>query len=429
MNKRIHISATLRAMLAVLFAFSVVVVATVSVVHATGSGNLPDVAAPAIGDAPNAAELENLQFVANQEGISLQTAIARYGWRDNFSLAVAQVREEVPAAFTKAEIVDDSNAWIAFKANAPQAALDIINTFKNSHSGVSVQIITGKGFTEVELRKVIEAAHYAVYESSEVHSAVTTFDSSTDQINTTAVLDSAASDSVIESLKATAKTNLTNATRADILSSISVTVVRSEHLVLGGNDSNPEHMGGEVLKDYNGDKNECTSGFGTITTSQVRGISTAGHCRNSLTDDGLLLTHHGEHEGTHGDFQWHTGPDTETDDFYGGSSTKTETNKFDVAAVGAPEVGDYLCRNGLVSHRDCQTVRKVDVCKDNLCNLVQMGARLSAPLDSGGPVYWGSTAYGLHQGWMWDPWPFKRDVFSRADRIDDALGYVYIATE
>ena len=68
--------------------------------------------------------------------------------------------------------------------------------------------------------------------------------------------------------------------------------------------------------------------------------------------------------------------------------------------------------------------------KDNFCNLVQMGARLSADGDSGGPVYWGSTAYGLHQGWMWDPvWPFTRDVFSRADRIDDALGYVYIATE
>lgn len=425
MNKRIHINPTTRVMLAVLFAFSVVVVATVGVVHATGSGNLPDVAAPAIGDAPNAAELENLQFVANQEGISLQTAIARYGWRDNFSLAVAQIREAVPAAFTKAEIVDGSNAWVAFKAGAPQAALDIIGTFKSSHGGVSVQIITGKGFTEVELRKAIEAAHYAVYESSEVRSAVTTFDSTTGQIKATVVLDSAAPSSTIESLKATARTNLTNATRPEILNSITATVVRSEHSVLGGADSNPEHLGGELLSGTY----ECTAGFGTITSSQVRGISTAGHCVNTLTDDGSNLTYHGEHEGTYGDFQWHTGTRTHTDDFYGGSSTSYEANRLDVAAVGEPEVGDYLCRNGITSNRDCQTVRKVDVCKDNLCNLVQMGARLSGIGDSGGPVYWGSTAYGLHQGWMWDPWPFTRDVFSRADRIDDALGYVYIATE
>lgn len=44
-------------------------------------------------------------------------------------------------------------------------------------------------------------------------------------------------------------------------------------------------------------------------------------------------------------------------------------------------------------------------------------------------MYWGNTAYGLHQGWIYDPfWPFDREVFSRADRIDDALG-IYIATD
>ncbi len=106
--------------------------------------DLPDVPAPKIGDAPNEAELEDLQFIAIQEGISLQTAIERYGWRDNFSLAASQIEEAVPDAFIGAEIVDDSNAWIAFNRKAPQEALDIINTFRSSHSWVSVQIRTGK---------------------------------------------------------------------------------------------------------------------------------------------------------------------------------------------------------------------------------------------------------------------------------------------
>jgi hypothetical protein len=66
---------------------------------------------------------------------------------------------------------------------------------------------------------------------------------------------------------------------------------------------------------------------------------------------------------------------------------------------------------------------KVNVCHFEICNLVQMEAHLSAGGDSGGPVYWSNTAYGIHYGFRWDPiWPFDRELFSRADRIDNALG-------
>lgn len=56
--------------------------------------------------------------------------------------------------------------------------------------------------------------------------------------------------------------------------------------------------------------------------------------------------------------------------------------------------------------------------------LVQMDARLAAGGDSGGPVFWGNTAYGFHQGYVYDVWPADRDVFSRSHRIDDTLGVV-----
>lgn len=62
------------------------------------------------------------------------------------------------------------------------------------------------------------------------------------------------------------------------------------------------------------------------------------------------------------------------------------------------------------------------------CNLVQMDAETVVVGDSGGPFFYGNTAYGLAWGYVYDPiWPFGRDLFSRADRIDDALG-VYINT-
>ena len=48
--------------------------------------------------------------------------------------------------------------------------------------------------------------------------------------------------------------------------------------------------------------------------------------------------------------------------------------------------------------------------------------------DSGGPPYWGNTAYGLHQGAKW--WNFKyRDLFTRATYVDNALPGVFIATD
>lgn len=73
-------------------------------------------------------------------------------------------------------------------------------------------------------------------------------------------------------------------------------------------------------------------------------------------------------------------------------------------------------------------MRKLDVCYEQYCHLIQMGARLAAGGDSGGPIFYSNTAYGLHQGWHYDPfWPYDRDLFSRGSRIDDALG-VYIAT-
>ena len=73
-------------------------------------------------------------------------------------------------------------------------------------------------------------------------------------------------------------------------------------------------------------------------------------------------------------------------------------------------------------------MRKLNVSKRSMIYLVQMENYLSADGDSGGPVFWGNGAYGLHQGWMTDSSSTKREVFSRADRIDDALG-VSIATD
>ncbi len=371
----------------------IVVSVGIGTVSATQAGdqelNLPDVAAPSIGDVPNTAELQDLQNIADVKGMSLQDAIARYAWNDNFSLAVQNIRESSPDAFTGAEIVDAENAWIAFAGNTPEVALDWIGVFSASHQGISVEIRTGLGFTELELEQAIPAAHYAVFDASEVSDAVTRFDFATGRITTTVVLESGVSGSVIEDLQATGAKSLTDATRADILDSITSSVVRSHSEYLGGDDSSSYHHGGEILT-------TCTSGFG-VNDGTTDDISTAGHCGDSQSDDGDSLTFQDDYEDNYGDFQWHTGPDSKSDDFYAGI-TSTEANLRDVSSVGAPTVNMATCRNGKVTYNYCDDVKGLNVCKGVLCKLVEMDHDYGEPGDSGGPVYYGNTAYGLHQG-------------------------------
>ena len=189
------------------------------------------------------AELQDLQSIARQKGISLQAAIDRYAWNDNFALMVTKISKEFPAAFAGAEIVDAGHAWIAFEGRAPEAARDMIDTFSSNHSGVSVEVRAALGFTEVELQRAIEAVHFAVLEAPEVRDASTWFDYATGQIRTNVVLESTASDSVLDDLGAIAAKNLIDATRADIINSITTSVVRSNSPVTGGNESNTEHLG------------------------------------------------------------------------------------------------------------------------------------------------------------------------------------------
>ena len=81
-------------------------------------------------------------------------------------------------------------------------------------------------------------------------------------------------------------------------------------------------------------------------------------------------------------------------------------------------MGDWVCRNGKTTHKVCQEVYELDVCNEHYCSLVKLEARRSEGGDSGGPVYWGRKAYGLHHGAEGYP---RRDVFARADMFFDAM--------
>ena len=187
---------------------------------------------PDIREAVSDAELQDLQAVAEQYGMTLREAFDRYAWNDDFSRAVQRVREAAPETFTGAEIVDATNAWVAFTQTPPQAALDIIDEFTGSHGGISVEVRTGQAITEAELQEAISEVHDAVRRTPAVLETLTYFDSRTNQIKTTVVLADAAPDSVVDDLRAIGEKRLIEVTRPDILDNISVSVTRATVPVL-----------------------------------------------------------------------------------------------------------------------------------------------------------------------------------------------------
>ena len=331
-----------------------------------------------------------MQSIAGQKGISYETAVARYGWHNDFALMVGRIREASPNSVTSAGVAGDRGAWVSFSGAVPASAELEIADFINTHSPFDIETRPNKGYSERELATAIEVVHYGLLNRSDVADATTSFESGT--ITAKVLLEDGVPDSVLDELRSVASQKLVDSTRADIVDHITTSVDKMNPLNAGKLHNSSKHAGGEVLL---GTELFCTSGFGTKTSSGVRGIATAGHCPNSLTDDGHTLSFRGEHQGSYGDFQWHTGPDAEGDDFYRGNSSNTEADMQDISGVDDPFHGQVLCRNGAANHQQCDDVRKLNVCHSFYCNLVQMDTDTSEGGDSGGPYFSGTTAYGI----------------------------------
>jgi len=246
----------------------------------------------------------------------------------------------------------------------------------------------------------------------------TVFDYETRQITTTVASGGAAA-IALDEVRHGAADRLTDSGLGKLLDSIAINIIESDLPTLGDRHNNAVHNGGEAIT-------TCTSGWTVRHWDGRQGIVTAGHCQAAQSDDGQALPHQMVHEGEFGDFQWHTGPQAEPDDFYSGNANQLEVNLRDVAGSANPVVGQALCKNGKAGFKDCSTVRELNVCSWIWCNLVLMEHNFGVAGDSGGPWYWTYTAYGVHQGslfsWGW------RDVFSRTTLLFQTLDIVVKTT-
>ena len=181
------------------------------------------------------AELDDLHFIANQDGITLEESIARYAWGDDFSMIVRAIEDDDPDSVVDAAITSGSTARIEVSGSISGNARSAIDKFQSENPHVTVSLQTGKdpGFTKREREEAVIGAHFAVLEEDGVQDIVTYFDSDANEIVVTVQMATPPSDEKQSSLEETAERGAAEATRLDITDSLTISLSVVQHDLSG----------------------------------------------------------------------------------------------------------------------------------------------------------------------------------------------------
>ncbi|MCS7017190.1 MAG: S1 family peptidase [Gemmatales bacterium] len=134
----------------------------------------------------------------------------------------------------------------------------------------------------------------------------------------------------------------------------------------------------------------CTSGFSVRNSSGTKGITTAGHCNNSQSYNGVNLPFQSGTPDSGGiyDIQWHTAPGfTVRNLIFDGTYNRYI---FSVKFRANQSVGERVCKYGKTTGYACGTIATTsqDGVNVRVDNMTLQGG------DSSGPWFWNNTAYG-----------------------------------
>ena len=248
----------------------------------TAPGDLPDVAPSTIESGLSEAELEDLATIAEQERITLDRAVARYAWNDNFTVALEEIRA-ASGDLAEAAITKNGTAWVAFAEEVPVEAVGILARFTAAHPAVGLEVRTGAGFTEAAFEDALVRVHTAVYGTPGVMEAVTSYDRPARQIVTTVSLRPGVDPDLVSTLRTVSAARLADDGGQGIADVLTTRVVLQD-AGLTRDESSSYHYGGESITG-------CTSGFAVRRQSDSsRGIAFAEHCDGRIYDDGDRLS-------------------------------------------------------------------------------------------------------------------------------------------
>lgn len=190
-------------------------------------------------------------------------------------------------------------------------------------------------------------------------------------------------------------------------------------------------------------KSRCTSAFTVRKTgSSTEGMTSAAHCENlvklndSYNGNWYDTYFQGEYLGAKGDFEWRTTTADDLPKFYNGSGLTTVT--WRVSNSQLSQGGHWVKRYGRASGTCTGWV--ADTSHDQrawvpwtgttvwMTDVVRVANCFGQGGDSGGPIFSGSTAYGVYHGYhrrQVGSQTVVDAVFSKAQNVESYLG-VYI---
>lgn len=154
----------------------------------------------------------------------------------------------------------------------------------------------------------------------------------------------------------------------------------------------------------------CTSGFAVQSAGGVRGVLTSGHCPNTQSFNLRSLPFQSElFSGSH-DVQWHnSGGELHAVNrtWDGQFDTTTPNYRFITATKPRAQqvIGEQVCKFGMTTGFTCGTISSTTLAPSYVpsaaATFIVVSSTTqdqSAPGDSGGPWFSGSTAYGVNSG-------------------------------
>ena len=185
------------------------------------------------------AEVNDLQFIANQDGITLDESIMRFAWRDDFSKMVTAIEKENPDSVVDVAMTSGSSAWIKFSGSISGNARNAIDKFQSENPHVTVSLQTGKdpGFTKRKVEEAVIGAHFAVMAEDGVQDSVTFYDSDAIEVVVTVQMATPPSGEKLSSLEKAAERGAADATRPDITDSLAISLSVVQHDISGTDGS------------------------------------------------------------------------------------------------------------------------------------------------------------------------------------------------
>jgi streptogrisin C len=334
------------------------------------------VAAP-VSDA--AAEAIDAAQIAEQTGRPFEEVRAEQHRDVLFGQALATL-QNVDGFANAGKDATGPGYWVAFTEPVPADALAPLGEL-----APDVRTTTDAPLTAEERTTAVTAAAQAVQAELGAESVEASMSEDGTTVTAAAVLPDASGDAAVD-LAAAAQ-------------------VGGVEVALTDEDPSQEVLsGGTALGIGNTQQLACTAGF-TVRNARTgaTGLITASHCPDNLNyESRQILTFEGHGDSGQLDEQWFSSSESVHNEFISQKAGSTLIRRK-ATAVAAPFVGMNVCKYGTITAYGCSQVingptTTVNANGVTYANLWQVDGYITQEGDSGGPWYYGNTAYGIHYG-------------------------------